>query len=137
MAEVMKPDCYLCRHRGTIPGSSHSCCNHPGNVMTDHGRVLNMLGGDTAAAVSLIHAPLSEIKVVGHDRAVSKGWFNWPYNFDPRWLLECSGFEMSRSMWCEKCKGTTLQFRTPEDGKWHCTAEGCKIKEEGGEKNHE
>ena len=21
--------CYECKHRGTVPGDAHSCCNHP------------------------------------------------------------------------------------------------------------
>ena len=24
-----KPNCYECRWRGEVPGSTHSCCNHP------------------------------------------------------------------------------------------------------------
>jgi hypothetical protein len=24
-----KPNCYECKHRGEVPGSAHSSCNHP------------------------------------------------------------------------------------------------------------
>jgi hypothetical protein len=24
---------------------------------------------------------------------IKNGWFNWPYNFDPIWLIECKGYE--------------------------------------------
>lgn len=24
---------------------------------------------------------------------VAHGWFNWPWNFDPVWLVACEGFE--------------------------------------------
>ena len=26
---MLKPGCYECVYRGTIPGDCHSCCNHP------------------------------------------------------------------------------------------------------------
>ena len=25
------------------------------------------------------------------------GWFNYPWNFDPTWLLECDGYEKRKS----------------------------------------
>jgi hypothetical protein len=57
-----KQNCYKCVHRLEVPGSSHSRCNN----MT------------------------AEVK--GHEHGIKSGWFNWPLNFDPTWLLECDGF---------------------------------------------
>ena len=54
--------CYDCVHRLTIPGNCHSRCN---NVTA---------------------------KVEGHEQGKRRGWFMWPLNFDPTWLLECDGF---------------------------------------------
>jgi hypothetical protein len=31
--------------------------------------------------------------VTGHAHGARKGWFFWPFNFDPVWLLTCDGFE--------------------------------------------
>lgn len=57
-----KPDCYACVHRRRLPGDCHSRCNNVG------------------------------AKVVGHDHGMSMGWFKWPVNFDPVWLVSCDGF---------------------------------------------
>ena len=61
------PDCYECKHRGTIPGDAHSRCNNP------------------------------EAKVKGHPGGIKDGWFYHPVNFDPVWLLECDGFEQLKA----------------------------------------
>ena len=60
--EMKKPNCYECAHRRTIPGDAHSRCNN------------------------------LEAKVKGHKHGINSGWFRWPLNFDPIWLLECDGF---------------------------------------------
>jgi len=61
-----KPNCFECTHRGKVPGSTHSCCNHPN---------------------------ASKLEVVGKQYGIDSGWFFFPYNFDPCWLQECNGFE--------------------------------------------
>lgn len=33
------------------------------------------------------------INVTGNEYGISKGWFNWPFNFDPTWLDTCDGWE--------------------------------------------
>jgi hypothetical protein len=33
------------------------------------------------------------LNVKGDEYGISKGWFNWPYHFDPAWLEACDGFE--------------------------------------------
>lgn len=57
-----KPDCYQCVHRIEIPGDAHSRCNN------------------------------HDAKVKGHPHGIRRGWFLWPVNFDPVWLLSCDGF---------------------------------------------
>ncbi len=63
-------DCYECKHRGSIPGNTHSCCNHP--AIKDESIKLN---------------------VTADDHGIKKGWVIWPWNFDPIWLTNCDGFE--------------------------------------------
>lgn len=58
----MKPDCYQCIHRRDLTGDCHSDCMN------------------------------TTAKVTGHAHGIKKGWFQWPYNFDPTWLLTCDGF---------------------------------------------
>lgn len=62
-ADEVKPDCYKCVHRRVIPGNCHIRCN---NMATAH--------------------------VTGNEHGIRKGWFLWPLNFDPTWLLTCDGF---------------------------------------------
>jgi len=59
----MKPNCYDCKHRRGIAGDAHSSC------------------------VNL------RAKVRGDAHGIRSGWFSWPYNFDPVWLENCTGFE--------------------------------------------
>lgn len=58
-----KPDYYTCVHRLTIPGDAHSRCN----------------AGKTA-------------RVTGHAHGIAHGWFRWPVNFDPVWLVSCDSW---------------------------------------------
>ncbi len=59
----MKPDCYECKFRRTIPGNCNLSC-------------------DNLTA-----------KVIGNLHGVRNGWFYWPHNFDPIWLQVCDGVE--------------------------------------------
>ena len=65
-----KPNCYKCKHRGTIPGDCHSKCNHP-----------------------KISDGTDDLNVTGNEQSIRGGWFSWPMNFDPIWLETCDGFE--------------------------------------------
>lgn len=60
-----KPNCYHCAYRASIQGNAHSVC-------------LN------------IHA-----RVTGKQHGIDQGWFTWPINYDPVWLLSCDGFKPS------------------------------------------
>lgn len=60
---VKAPDCYKCSYRRNVPGDAHSCCKNG----TAH--------------------------VKGHPHGIGSGWFEWPLNFDPVWLLSCDGFK--------------------------------------------
>ena len=55
--------CYKCIHRRDLDYSAHSRCTQ------------------------------KYAKVEGHERGITQGWFVWPYNFDPVWLLKCNAFE--------------------------------------------
>lgn len=56
------PDCFVCVHRLTIPGSAHSRCNK------------------------------FEAKTRFAMHGIRQGWADWPLNFDPVWLKACDGF---------------------------------------------
>ena len=57
-----KPNCFDCVHRRTIPGNANTRCNN------------------------------SDAKVEGNLIGIKRGWFLWPLNFDPTWLVSCNGF---------------------------------------------
>ena len=60
---MKKPDCYKCKYRREVPGDAHSRC---------------------ACATA---------KVKGDPHGIRSGWFLWPWNFDPVWLISCTGFK--------------------------------------------
>lgn len=77
-----KPNCYECKHRGNAIGSAHSTCNYPG---TSTG-ILDFFKPQNLAL-------MAKLNIQGHPQGVRSGWFMWPVNFDPTWLLSCDGFE--------------------------------------------
>ena len=92
----MKPDCYKCKYRKSVPGSAHSCC--------DHSKCRNITGDALQKVLSILGSvrggvpPLSTgLKVKGNPKGIRGGWFNHPLNFDPLWLEECDGFESKES----------------------------------------
>ena len=60
---MSKPNCYECIYRGEVPGDAHSSCSN------------------------------KEAKVTANETGIRRGWFFHPYNFDPVWLLICTGFK--------------------------------------------
>ena len=86
--KITMPNCYDCKHRGTIPGDAHSMCHHPlvGNEDNMFGALVKMASGGTAEAATKLN-----IRASAH--GVRSGWFMWPANFDPCWLENCDGFE--------------------------------------------
>lgn len=62
-SNASNPLCYTCIHRRTIPGDTHSSCAAPTGTI-----------------------------VQGDAHGVKNGWFIYPYNFDPIWLIECNGY---------------------------------------------
>lgn len=86
-----KPNCYQCKHIRNVPGSAHNSCGHPTIEKSSGGEVaaifasVGRLPGHTSQA--------GKLNVKGNPTGIKKGWFNWPYNFDPTWLESCDGFE--------------------------------------------
>jgi hypothetical protein len=38
------------------------------------------------------------LNISGDIHGIKHGWFNWPWNFDPVWLLSCNGFEDAKAL---------------------------------------
>jgi hypothetical protein len=82
---MSKPNCYQCKYRGNVPGDAHSCCTYPEN---DTG-ILSMF-----ASINAENA--KKLNVTADPHGIRSGWFMWPVNFDPIWLLTCDGFELKK-----------------------------------------
>ena len=69
-------DCYKCKYRGNIPGDAHSCCRYPGNKtgMFDYFENENKKNAQKLNIKAELHG-------------IKNGWFFWPVNFDPVWLI--------------------------------------------------
>ena len=90
-----KPNCYECQYRGEIPGDAHSCCKHP-----DAGADLNNPMGSLMAIFAGVGrgSPIQggssqKMNVTFDDVGIRNGWANFPWGFDPVWLLSCNGFK--------------------------------------------
>jgi len=82
-----KPNCYECKWRRSIPGDAHSRCGHP-EVKTSTntmGALVDMLQGKAVEATE-------KLGIRGDPIGIKHGWFMWPANFDPVWLITCKGF---------------------------------------------
>ena len=90
----MKVNCYKCKWRESLAGSTHSCCKHPS---------LKRVADDSFLEMSAMFASVGrvfpflinnkELNIKANSNAIKKGWFNFPFNFDPIWLDNCDGFE--------------------------------------------
>jgi hypothetical protein len=98
-----RPKCYDCIHRGEVPGSAHSCCEHPATAQTRRSPFMQLAGavgkrgGDELAAMASAFGEgpsraAAQLHIEAAPRGVERGWFVWPVNFDPVWLIRCDGF---------------------------------------------
>lgn len=95
MDESTKPNCYKCEHRGKVPGSAHSKCDHPESGLKNTS-ALEGLASIFASVGRCAAPPMPDactLEVKGHEQGIRRGWFSWPHNFDPVWLVACNGFE--------------------------------------------
>lgn len=86
-SESTKPNCYACKHRRDLLGDAHSKCVHPRISQEDAilSPLLGILGMPSPAQ--------KRLNVSAHQHGIKNGWFAWPINFDPCWLITCDGFE--------------------------------------------
>lgn len=98
---VKQLGCNTCKHKGSVPGSAHSCCNHP--VLEEVSGIglepllimaalkmnknplrigVNFTDKDSGEKISV---PIQE----WNERGLEMGWVLYPVNFDPVWLEHC------------------------------------------------
>ena len=65
-----------------LDGDAHSCCKYPENdpdMFTGMFSPKNMMNA-------------AKLNITADPHGIRSGWFMWPVNFDPVWLLTCDGF---------------------------------------------
>jgi hypothetical protein len=96
-----RPNCYECKHRASLVGDAHSECKHPRISEVD--RIITgfaILSGQKSQA-------MKRLNITADPTGIRGGWFWWPLNFDPAWLLTCDGFESKKARFdktfCSQC----------------------------------
>ena len=97
--ECLKPNCYNCKHRGTLPGNSQSKCCHPDVEGDLLGQLKHILGITSDSVIN--PGARDKLCVKGDSRGIQSGFFNWPFNFDPIWLEACNGYNPIEKPWWE------------------------------------
>ena len=91
--------CYECIYRANLSGSAHSQCRHPSLSKAINDPTLQIMG--ILASVGRtppLNISSKELNIRANPHGIKKGWFNFPFNFDPRWLENCDGFKKKEDM---------------------------------------
>jgi hypothetical protein len=74
-------------------GTHHSKCLHPNNENALKNPAMEMIA--TFASVGRLDPVCADtgLNIRANQHGIDNGWFNWPFNFDPAWLLSCDGFK--------------------------------------------
>ena len=82
--------CHTCQHHKPVPDTDNCACNHP------------WLDSKNTAMAQLMVQKMGECKMVNegveffvkiNQQGIDSGAANWPIDFDPVWLEECTGYE--------------------------------------------
>jgi len=94
-AQSTPPNCRKCIHRRCIPGDAHSRCAHPvlPDDVKDPFNEIMAIFASVGRSAPMVHAAALELGITAKEAGIRKGWFNWPWNFDPVWLVSCNGFD--------------------------------------------
>ena len=132
-----KVNCYDCGWRRGMSGSAHSKCRHPEVAKSPVGAsplgaifaIMNSGNKQGGGPVLALDA-MEKMGVTAHEHGVMSGWFHWPWNFDPVWLVTCLGFTPKRKV-CEVCEASLLcAAGLAGDGKvWETDGDGVAVSE--------
>jgi hypothetical protein len=91
MEQEKKFDCGTCEYRGMVPGDAHICCKHP--EVKKAGIDDNVFTATMQIMEGKAREPIRILNIQGHPQGIRRGWFIWPANFDPTWLVNCDGYK--------------------------------------------
>ena len=87
----MKPMCYTCKHRRSSPGTAHSSCKHPDTEAAWGDPLVEAFAIFASVGRTPPMQAITKLNIKGNAIGIRRGWFNWPWNFDPTWLVNCDG----------------------------------------------
>jgi hypothetical protein len=98
-------NCHECRYREVAnAGTVHSKCVHPsiGDLASDSLLKLFSIFASVDRVPSIMFSPkvLDSMEKLGITVDVTgfrNNWVNWPFDFDPVWILTCEGFAEIRN----------------------------------------
>jgi len=85
MTKEEKAGCASCQHRRGLPGTVHIRCGHPAAKLDRTYELLAVWGYPDANL-------MVQAGVTCREHGMRSGWFGWPGNFDPVWLLTCGWY---------------------------------------------
>lgn len=89
---MSKPNCYKCKYRRKTVGSVHSRCIHPSLSEPSADEVVTSILAGVGRVSLPAHSAMKDLNITARQHGIDKGWFIWPFNFDPVWLETCDGF---------------------------------------------
>lgn len=93
-------NCYGCRYRGPANcGSVHSKCEHPDieDLFQDSLLKIFSIFASVDRVPSVMFSPkvldsMEKLGITVDATGFKNNWVNWPFDFDPIWILTCEGF---------------------------------------------
>lgn len=89
----MSMACYDCKYVGDVPGSCHKMCTHPSIKENKGAELMSVFASVGRCDPVVDRGAATTLNISAVPQGVEGGWFNWPYNFDPLWLINCDGFK--------------------------------------------
>lgn len=80
-------NCYSCKFRGSVIGSSHSSCRAIRDSVTDQAKAQSLEFLLAFGGKEILVNGKSAVELDPH--GVRNGWASWPIDFDPTWVRSC------------------------------------------------
>jgi|GEM_PF-1234712 len=94
-------NCDECIYQGNLENSRHSTCQHPEvRQALNDSSVLKQLINLISEGRPIIRL-FNGFKIEREQQGIDGDWCLWPFNFDPIWLKECTGFTQSEDLEAE------------------------------------
>ena len=89
----MSRNCRFCRYSRLSRWSAHFRCEHPVTKKVPSGAGLLAAFSPTLISYE-VRAAGKAIGLQANVNGMRRGFFNWPDDVDPAWLIRCNGFKV-------------------------------------------